>query len=118
MPPPESSDYSVAWLGSMTNRQEISRRTSPLTYVRAGLPPIITIHGDADPTVPYSHALRLQAALNKAGVPNELVTIPGGKHGGFDHAQTLRAYSAIRDFLAKHNLGQPDQTNRRVGKKS
>jgi len=102
-------DYAVAWLGSMTNREEISRRTSPLTYVRAGLPPIITIHGDADPTVPYSHAVRLQAALNKAGVPNELVTIPGGKHGGFDHAQTLRAYSAIRDFLAKHSLGQPDQ---------
>ena len=102
-------DYAVAWLGSMTNREEISRRTSPLTYVRAGLPPVITIHGDADPTVPYSHAVRLQAALNKAGVANELVTIPGGKHGGFDHAQTLRAYSAIREFLAKHNLGRPDQ---------
>jgi acetyl esterase/lipase len=102
-------DYAVAWLGSMTNREEISRRMSPLTYVRAGLPPIITIHGDADPTVPYSHAVRLQAALTKAGVPNELVTIPGGKHGGFDHEQTLRAYSAIREFLAKHGLGQPDQ---------
>ena len=101
-------DYAVTWLGSMSNREEVARRVSPLTYVRAGIPPIITIHGDADSTVPYSHAVRLQEALNKAGVPNELVTIPGGKHGGFNHEQTLRAYSAIRDFLIKHNVVKPE----------
>jgi len=103
-------DYAVAWLGSMTNREEIARRLSPLTYVRAGLPPIITIHGDADPTVPYTHAVRLQEALNKAGVPNQLVTIPGGKHGGFNHDQNMKAYSAIREFLTKHSVIKPEQT--------
>jgi len=100
-------EYAVAWLSSMPNREEIARRASPLTYVRAGLPPIITIHGDADPVVPYSHALRLQEALNKAGVPNQLVTIPGGKHGGFTAAETQRAFSAIREFLGKHGLPGP-----------
>jgi acetyl esterase/lipase len=100
-------EYAVAWLSSMPNREEVARRVSPLTYVRAGLPPIITIHGDADPTVPYAHALRLQEALNKAGVPNQLVTIPGGKHGGFSHDETVRAYSAIREFLTKYNLNGP-----------
>ncbi len=100
-------EYAVAWLSSMPNREEVARRVSPLTYVRAELPPIITIHGDADPVVPYTHAVRLQEALNKAGVPNQLVTIPGGKHGGFSHDQTVRAYSAIRDFLGKHNLNGP-----------
>ena len=73
----------MAWLGSVPNREEIAQRVSPLTYVRPGLPPILTVQGDADPTVPYSHSLRLRNALNKAGVPNELVTIPGGKHGQF-----------------------------------
>jgi len=104
---PNMKEYAVAWLSSMPNREEVARRVSPLTYVRAGLPPIITIHGDADPTVPYTHAVRLQEALNKAGVPNQLVTIPGGKHGGFSHDQTVRAYSAIREFLSKHNLNGP-----------
>lgn len=104
---PNMKEYAVAWLSSMPNREEVARRVSPLTYVRAGLPPIITIHGDADPVVPYTHAVRLQEALNKAGVPNQLVTIPGGKHGGFSHDQTVRAYSAIRDFLSKHNLSGP-----------
>ena len=100
-------EYAVTWLGGMSNREEVARRVSPLSYVRAGLPPIITIHGDADPVVPYSHAVRLQEALNKAGVPNQLVTIPGGQHGGFSHDQTVRAFSAIRDFLSKHNLTGP-----------
>ena len=104
---PNMKEYAVTWLGSVLNREEVARRVSPLTYVRAGLPPIITIHGDADPVVPYSHAVRLHEQLNKAGVANQLVTIPGGKHGGFSHDQTVRAFSAIREFLMKHNLGGP-----------
>jgi acetyl esterase/lipase len=102
---PNMKTYAVAWLASMTNREEIARRVSPLTYIRAGLPPILTIHGDADPTVPYQHAVRLHEALGKAGVPNQLVTIPGGKHGGFSREETLRAFTAIQKFLADHNLG-------------
>lgn len=78
---PNSKTYAVQWLGSLPNRDEIARRVSPLTYVRPGPPPILAIQGDADPTVPYEHSVRLTAALTKAGVPNQLVTIPGGKHG-------------------------------------
>ena len=96
--------YAVQWLGSMPNRVEISKRVSPLTYVRPGLPPIISIQGDADPTVPYSHSVRLQDALKKAGVDGQLVTIPGGKHGGFTRAENQRAYEAIKAFLTKHGL--------------
>jgi acetyl esterase/lipase len=101
---PNMKTYAVTWLSSMENRREIARRVSPIHYVRAGLPPIITIHGDADPTVPYSHAVRLHEELQKAGVTNELVTIPGGHHGGFSREQTLRAYGEIEKFLTAHNL--------------
>jgi acetyl esterase/lipase len=96
--------YAVQWMGSMPNRVEIARRVSPLTYVRAGLPPIISIQGDQDPTVPYAHSVRLQDALKKVAVDGELVTIPGGKHGGFTRAENQRAHAAIRAFLAKHGL--------------
>ena len=97
--------YAVAWLSSMPNREEIARRVSPLSYVRPGLPPILTIHGDADPTVPYQHALRLQDALAKADVPHQLLTIPGGKHGGFTPEERTRIFVTIREFLAKNGLG-------------
>jgi dipeptidyl aminopeptidase/acylaminoacyl peptidase len=96
--------YAVAWMGSMPNREEIARRVSPLTYVRAGLPPILTIHGDADPTVPYPHAVRLHKALTEAGVANQLLTIPGGKHGGFTPDERTRSFVTIREFLAKNGV--------------
>jgi acetyl esterase/lipase len=96
--------YAVAWMGSMPDRQEIAKRVSPLTYVRAGLPPILTIHGDADPTVPYTHAVRLREALQAVEVPNELLTIPGGKHGGFTPEERTKIFVTIREFLAKNGI--------------
>ncbi len=101
---PNRKSYAVAWLSSMPDREEIAKRVSPLTYVRPGLPPILTVHGDADPTVPYSHGLRLQEALEKAGVPHEMLTIPGGKHGGFTNEERAKVFTAIRAFLTKNHL--------------
>ncbi len=104
--PGPSGAPTVAWLGSSRDRVEIAERVSPPTYVRHGLPPIPTIHGDADPIVPYSHGLRLHQALDEAGVPNELVTVAGGGHGGFTDEESVRIYTAIRDFLRKHDVWQ------------
>jgi len=101
---PNRKPYAVQWMGSLPNREEIARRVSPLTYVRQGLPPILSIHGDADPTVPYNHAVWLHEALSKAGVPNQLLRVPGGKHGGFTPDERTRIFVAIREFLAKNGL--------------
>ena len=101
---PNRKTYAVAWLSSMPNRQEIAKRVSPLEYVRAGLPPILMIHGDADPTVPYQHSVRLKEALDKAGVPNQLYTVPGGHHGGFTAPENVGVYTAIKAFLKQHGL--------------
>jgi dipeptidyl aminopeptidase/acylaminoacyl peptidase len=79
---------------------------SPLTYIRAGLPPVLTIHGDADPVLPCQHAVRLHEALSKLGVTNRLLTIRGGKHGGFTPEDRARIYLTIREFLAQNGLGQ------------
>jgi acetyl esterase/lipase len=94
--------YAVQWLGSLPNRKEVADRVSPLTYVRRGIPPILTIHGDADPTVPYTHALRLREALDAAGVPNRLHTVPGGGHGNFSVDQFQQIYETVRRFLREH----------------
>jgi acetyl esterase/lipase len=103
---PDVRNFAIMWLGGMSNREEIAKRVSPLTYVRAGLPPVISIQGDADPTVPYSQNVRLHQALDKAGIRNELVTIPGGKHGGFSDTEMTKAYAAIGGFLDKQNIGR------------
>jgi dipeptidyl aminopeptidase/acylaminoacyl peptidase len=64
----------------------------------------MTIHGDSDPLVPYPQAVKLHAELTKAGVPNQLLTIPGGKHGGFSPDERTKIFIAIREFLAKNGL--------------
>jgi acetyl esterase/lipase len=96
--------YAVQWMASMPDRYDIAERVSPLSYVRAGLPPVLTIHGDADPTVPYSHAVRLHDALDEAGVPNQLHTVPGGGHGNFTVEEYQAAYEVIRKFLKEQGL--------------
>ena len=73
--PGVSGNFTEAWLGSRPDRIEVAARVSPMTYIRADLPPVITIHGDADPIVPYDHGVRLHEALDGVGVPNELVTV-------------------------------------------
>ncbi|HUP51234.1 MAG TPA: alpha/beta hydrolase [Longimicrobiales bacterium] len=94
--------YAVQWMGSLPDREAVAERVSPLTYVRGGLPPVLTIHGDADPVVPYTHAVRLQDALDRAGVPNRLHTVPGGGHGNFTVAEYQDIYETVRQFLAEH----------------
>ena len=100
---PSARNYAREWFGSFPNA-ELAKQLSPVNYVRAGVPPIITIHGEHDDVAPYAHAVRLHAALDKAGVPNRLVTIRGRKHGGFNREELLQAYAAIREFLRKNGL--------------
>lgn len=49
---PNMRKYAVIWVPEQSGRLEMARKVSPITYVRAGLPPILTLHGDADPTAP------------------------------------------------------------------
>src|SRR5271166_1308710 len=97
-------NYAAMWMGSQPDALTIAKRISPLTYVRAGLPPILSIHGDADPVVPYDQSKRLHQALSAAGVPNELVTVKGGGHGQFTDAELEDAYRKIGAFLRSHGL--------------
>ena len=93
----------VGWAASPT-ALEIAERVSPLTYVRENLPPILTIHGDADKIVPYQHAVRLHKALDRAGAPNRLHTVEGGKHGGFTNEQMVLIHERINVFLKEHGV--------------
>lgn len=104
----DGNDSLQKWLKPGKDQRELARQLSPLTYVRKDLPPVLTIHGDSDEMVPYQDAVKLRAALDHAGVPNELITIPGGKRGRFrwTDADILHAQRAIEVFLRKYALTQ------------
>ncbi len=101
-------DYAVRWFGALQNRKELAHRVSPLNYVRQDLPPILTIHGDKDTVVPYQQGVRLHRALTQVGVSNELVTIPGAKHGSFSQEQRLKIYDSIFSFLQRQGVLETD----------
>jgi acetyl esterase/lipase len=92
------------WIGTGPRRQALAKRLSPISYVRMDEPPILTIQGDADPTSPYEYTVLLHQELTRVGVPNRLLTVPGGKHGGFTDAETATIYQGIRQFLREHDL--------------
>jgi acetyl esterase/lipase len=98
---PNAKHYAMEWLGSKSDRLELARQLSPINYVRTGGPPVITIHGDQDNIAPYQQAVRLHDALQKAGVPNQLITLKGRNHGGFSREEMAGGYAAIREFLRK-----------------
>lgn len=59
------------------------RQASPLSHVRAGLPPFLLIHGDQDESVPVGIAADFYAALQASGVPVELKIYPGATHSDY-----------------------------------
>lgn len=107
---PNAKHYAIEWFGSMSSRKELAQELSPISYVRQGLPPIISIHGDSDDIVPYEQAVRLHAALDKVGVPNQLVTIHGGKHDGFSRQELVDSFATIREFLNKNHLSTKEHS--------
>jgi acetyl esterase/lipase len=70
-------------------------------WIDANDPPMISIHGDADPIVPYGYGNAvvviipivtingsgvIHPQVESLGIMNELITVPGGGHGGFSQA--------------------------------
>ncbi len=56
---PNQRTYAAEWLDGTEDMDGLASRLSPLSYIRGDLPPVLTLHGDADPVVPYEHAERL-----------------------------------------------------------
>jgi acetyl esterase/lipase len=84
--------------GPIRDNPDRVARANPITYVSADDPPFLVVHGDADLLVPHHQSVLLDAALRKAGVPVELVTIPGGLHGGDTEA---KGFDRALAFLAE-----------------
>jgi acetyl esterase/lipase len=100
---PNLREYAVTWIPEQPDRMALARTLSPINCVRKGLPPILSVHGDADQTVPYEHSVRLIAALKSAGDDAELITVPGGQHG-FTPDELGKLWPQIFKWLRKHKI--------------
>lgn len=101
---PKTDGLNTGWVGNGPGALATARQVSPITYVRPGLPPVISIHGDADPGVPIGQKRALHAALERAGVPHELFEVKDGGHGIFPGNANFVAYRKIDAFLRAHGV--------------
>lgn len=82
----------------------ILKKISVVSYVDKSDPPVLMFYGDIDPIVSIEHAYRLQRALEKANVPNELIIVKGGGHGwtGALQEETSRQMLEFFERTLKH----------------
>jgi acetyl esterase/lipase len=62
------------------------RAASPITYVSAGAPPFLILHGDVDTIVPVSQSVLFYEALWAAGADVRLYIVHGGDHLDFSRS--------------------------------
>jgi len=74
---------------------------SPILFVSPDDPPTLLIHGDADRLVPVANSEKLHAALEKQGVPTDLLILKGAGHG-FRGAARTQAREALYAWFAKY----------------
>ncbi|WP_448697469.1 prolyl oligopeptidase family serine peptidase [Mucilaginibacter sp. AW1-3] len=87
------------WLDVHSKDKAFTASVSPTTYVTASSPPTLIVHGDADDHVPYQQSVDLYHQLQKAGVKTEMMTVEGGKHGGFTREKNNEINEHIFAFL-------------------
>lgn len=102
---PNQRTYAIRWFGFKRDA-ELARRVSPISHIRSGLPPVVSVHGTADDVVPFAHAERLHRALTEAGVANQLIPIREAPHlyWFFKPDDLHKAYTAVFDFLRAHGI--------------
>lgn len=66
--------------GPIETRRDACARANPITYVTADAPPVLILHGQADPYVPHHQSELLFGALRENGCEATFYSIPGVGH--------------------------------------
>lgn len=84
--------YTERYMGLPAENPEGYRTSSVFAHLDGLSSKLLLLHGMADDNVLFSNSTRLMSALQARGLPFELMTYPGAKHGlhGSDNLHRLR----------------------------
>lgn len=68
--------------GQPAEKPDLAWLASPVEHIDPHDPPLLLIHGEADPQMPPAQSTELASAYERARLPVKLVMIPGALHGG------------------------------------
>jgi len=92
--------------GPVSQKLELAKRASPVTWVTKDAAPLLIMQGTKDPLVPLDQSQRLYDKLKSVGADVTLDVIEGAGHGGPQFV-TPEKLKLIFEFLAKHWAGNP-----------
>lgn len=84
--------------GQPDEKPALSRLASPVTHVGKSDPPLLLLHGDADPQMPIEQSRELHAAYQRAGLAVKFIVMPGSVHGGKEFYDAERL-AVVEKFL-------------------
>ena len=87
--------------GPVSEKLELARRASPVTWVTKNAAPLLIMQGTNDPLVPLDQSQRLYEKLKAVGAPVTLDIIEGAGHGG-PQFTTVEKLRTIFEFLGKN----------------
>lgn len=82
----------------------IRAEASPAAHVWKTSRPVLLVHGDRDKLVPLQQSLLMKAALDQAGVENQLVVVPNAGHNltGVSPQQRAQIIADAQQWLRDH----------------
>jgi len=63
-------------------KPELAKLASPVAHLDKSDPPLLLIHGDADPQMPPEQSREFVRACTALKLRAKLVVLPGSRHGG------------------------------------
>jgi dipeptidyl aminopeptidase/acylaminoacyl peptidase len=78
---------------------KIAFESSPMGHIDAWRAPVLLMHGDADPTVPFEQTTDLATALRNKGVAVDYLMIPDEVHFLLRHNSWNVIFNATKDYF-------------------
>ena len=69
-------------MASPAKKPDLATLASPVAHLDKADPPLLLIHGDADPQMPPEQSKELAAAYEALKLPVQFILLKGSKHGG------------------------------------
>ncbi|MCL2450264.1 MAG: prolyl oligopeptidase family serine peptidase, partial [Polyangiaceae bacterium] len=84
-------------------------KLSPMTYVDRVKAPLLIVQGATDPRVPAGEAIQIHDAIEKKGVPSDLMIFADEGHGARKRENRVLMLGHAIDFFREHLGGAPSQ---------
>ncbi len=105
---PGSRGWANQWLPEGTpDRDEIAKRVSPKTYARKDMPPLLTVQGANDHTVPVAQNEALVKEIKDDGGDATIYLAPGASHGFSPRSWPGVEHEIFDVWLPEHHIIPP-----------